>query len=86
MFSPYFSDNDFIAYHQGYDGFGSCHAGTCSSFKAALEPRRFGDYQYFMSFGGDQGSILQNSISAENFSYKFPSSYCGQIFTQMQHK
>jgi uncharacterized membrane protein len=35
--------------------------------------------------GSVQGSILQNSISAENFSNTFSSSNFGQLFTQKQH-
>jgi hypothetical protein len=49
------------------------------------DPRRVADYFVVAGLPADvgeqQGSILQNSISAENFSYNFSSSSLCQIST-----
>ena len=44
-------------YMRSFDGLRSCQGhlpnGTCSSVDV-YEPRAFGEYQYYQSFGGDQ--------------------------------
>jgi hypothetical protein len=73
-----------IDYYQGYSGFGSCHAGTCSASGTASEPRRFGDYQYFMSFGGDQfyniPQIMENVFGVLGIVIHVSHFIAGQVF------
>ena len=38
----------------------SSQNGTCSSSTALTNPRAYGDYQYFLSFGGDQYFDIPN--------------------------
>ena len=40
--------------------------GTCSESTALMDPRAYGDYQYFLSFGGDQYFDIPN-IMENNF-------------------